>query len=67
MGEHAAWLLFAHLLWGLLLGAGFPLVQDRVKRKIGDVPSPREQSLRRRNKLGHAPQRYRPMSSRRET
>ena len=67
IGEQAAWLLFAHLLWGLVFGAGFPLVQDRVKRRIGDAPSPREQSLRRRNPLGHAPQRYRRMSSSRET
>jgi hypothetical protein len=50
-----------------VFGAGFPLVQDRVKRRIGDAPSPREQSLRRRNPLGHAPQRYRRMSSSRET
>ena len=65
-GEHAAWLLAAHLLWGLLTGLTFPLIQDRVKRTIGEAPSAREQSLRRRNPGGKAPQRYRRMSSSRE-
>lgn len=67
VGRHAAFLLFAHLLWGLIFGVVFPLVQDRVKRTIENAPSAREQSLRRQNPEGRAPQRYRRMASSRET
>lgn len=66
IGRHAAYLLAAHLLWGLLFGVVFPLVQNMVKRTIDNAPSPREQSLRRRNPDDRPPQRYRRMSTARE-
>ncbi|HEU4970245.1 hypothetical protein [Sphingomonas sp.] len=66
IGTHAAWLLAAHLLWGLLFGAVFPLAQNSVKRTLENAPSPREVSLHRRNPEGKAPQRYRRMSSARD-
>lgn len=59
VGTDAAILLAAHLLWGVILGVIFPLVQNRTKLKIGDVPPPHEQSLRRRNPRGQAPEKYR--------
>jgi hypothetical protein len=48
-GGHAALLLLAHLLWGLLLGLGFPLVQGWIEMNADKAPSPRTKSLRRKN------------------
>lgn len=58
-GSHAALLLLAHLLWGVIFGALFPLVQSRVEMSVENVPPPREVSLKRRNPQGQVRQRYR--------
>lgn len=57
-GGHAAILFAAHLLWGLLLGILFPLVQARIEMNVDKAPSPRVQGLDRRAKSERAPRDY---------
>ncbi|HEX4739586.1 MAG TPA: hypothetical protein VH331_18710 [Allosphingosinicella sp.] len=57
-GWHAAILLAAHMLWGLLLGTLFPLVQSRIEMSIDKAPSPRRRGLDRRAGAEQAPRDY---------
>ena len=57
-GMPAAILLAAHLLWGLLLGALFPLVQGRIEMNVGKAPSPRKRGLDRRAAAEKSPREY---------
>jgi hypothetical protein len=57
-GGLAAILLAAHLLWGLLLGALFPLIQSRIEMSVGKAPSPRRQGLDRRTAAEKSPRDY---------
>lgn len=61
-GPHAALLLLAHLLWGVIFGALYPLVQNKVEMSVEDAPPPREVSLHRRNPQGQVRERYRKVS-----
>jgi hypothetical protein len=63
-GGHAAILLLAHLLWGLVLGLCFPLVQGRIEMKVDKAPSPRTKSMRRNNPSEQAPRDYRVQADR---
>ena len=57
-GILAAILLAAHLLWGLLLGALFPLVQGRIEMSVENAPSPRRRGLDRRAAAEKSPRDY---------
>jgi hypothetical protein len=57
-GWPAAILLGAHLLWGLLLGVAFPLVQRQIQMGIDKAPSPRRRGLDRRAQAERAPRDY---------
>ncbi|HEX5183457.1 MAG TPA: hypothetical protein VFW19_09935 [Allosphingosinicella sp.] len=57
-GSHAAILLAAHLLWGLLVGTLFPFVQSLIERSSEQAPSPRRQGLDRRAAAEQAPRDY---------
>jgi hypothetical protein len=58
VGGHAAILAATHLLWGLLLGSLFPLVQNRIELNIDSAPSARRQGLDRRAHEEQAPRDY---------
>jgi len=57
-GPNAAILLAAHVLWGLLLGLLFPVLQSRIEYSIDTAPSPRRQALDRRADAERAPRDY---------
>lgn len=57
-GSHAEFLFAAHLLWGLLLGTLFPLVQRRIEMDAGSAPSPRRRGLDRQAGADPAPRDY---------
>ena len=57
-GSQAALLALAHLLWGLLLGTLFPLVQGRIEMNVDKAPSARELGLERRARAEQAPRDY---------
>lgn len=62
-GTGASVLLAGHIIWGLILGSLFPLIQSWVALGIDEVPPPRRESLKRKHKgRQEAPQSYRKVS-----